>query len=61
MVFSGDFPERVFCQPFKGIKRVRGAPPGTKTQGGHVKVFFSGLLTQALGPTAIPRELLSSS
>ena len=23
--------------PFKGIKRVRGAPPGTKNQSGHVK------------------------
>ena len=36
MVFRGDFPGRVFTKnsvpgaPFKGINRVRGAPPGTK-------------------------------
>ena len=43
MVFSGDLPGRVFTKnrvpgaPFKGIKGVRGAPPGTKNQSGHVK------------------------
>ena len=29
--------KRVPGPPFEGIKRVRGAPPGTKNQGGHVK------------------------
>ena len=49
MVFSGDFPGRVFTEnrvpgaPFKGIKTVKGAPPGAKIQSGHVK-SFSGLL-----------------
>ena len=46
MVFGGDYPGRVFVAghekivlgaPFKGIKRVQGAPPGTKNQGGHVQ------------------------
>ena len=41
VVFSGDCPGRVFLSvargPFKGIRRVRGAPRGTKNQSGHVK------------------------
>ena len=36
--FSGTSHEKkVPKAPFKGIKRVRGAPPGTKNQIGHVK------------------------
>ena len=44
-VFSGDFPGRVCCHwprrkgsgaRFEGMKMARGAPPGTKNQGGHV-------------------------
>ena len=48
MVFTGNFPGRVFFHysnhekgvpeaPYKGIERVRGAPPGTESLGGHVK------------------------
>ena len=35
--FSRKTKNRVPGDPFKGIKRVRGAPPGTKNQSGHVK------------------------